>query len=166
MRSWCALIVRTTERGVDVRIAWAEPVSEAAADELGSCGRRRPLHHVVLAVEEVRGVQGIRRHWREAGEAVKDRRGPLPAITDEVFDAPGAGAGRIRADRYRIPVCESEITARLIGKRIPPRKTALLAFRRTERRAVILTLGWQSFAAPCRISGGLVVRHVDRRVER
>src|SRR5262249_10885600 len=51
-----------TELGVDVRVVRAEPIAERVADQLDAGGRRRALEHVMLPVEEVGGVQGIRGH--------------------------------------------------------------------------------------------------------
>src|SRR5438445_10648986 len=99
MHPGCALIVRTSERRVNVWKARPEPISEAASDELGSRRRRRTFHDVVLTVEKIGGVDGIGRHRYKAGESVEDRRRPLPSVADEVLDPPSADSGWIRADR-------------------------------------------------------------------
>src|SRR5437588_5114869 len=136
------------ECGVDVRIISPEPTSERAADEVRHRGRRRPLHHEVLAVEEVRRIDGIRRHWRETVEAAERRLRPLPAVADEVVYAPRARARRVRADRDRVPVREAEVAARRVRRLVAPRIPPLLARRRAERGAVVLGLGHQALAAP------------------
>ena len=56
------------ERRIDVRIPRPEPVAERRPQQLARRGRRRALHHEVLAVEEVGGVLRIRRHRAEAGK--------------------------------------------------------------------------------------------------
>src|ERR1700733_14510068 len=56
------------ELRVHVGIVAVEPVAEAASYEFDGGHRRRALHDVVLAVEEVGGILRVRRHRLEAGE--------------------------------------------------------------------------------------------------
>src|SRR3954454_16481739 len=101
MRYARALIVRAAKRREDIRIRRAKPVPKAASNQLRRSRRRRSLHHVVLAVEEVGRVLRIRRHRSEAGKAIEDRRRPLPAVASEIVNSPRADAARIRADWNR-----------------------------------------------------------------
>src|SRR5580765_1324739 len=125
-----------TERRVDVRVVGTEPVAEAAADEVEGGGGGGALQDEVLAVEKFGGLDGIARHGLKAGEAVKDRRGPLPAVADQIVDAPGARAGGIGADGNGIPVRKAEVAPCRIGRRVAPRLRPLDAFRSAVRRAV------------------------------
>src|SRR5579872_776850 len=102
----------------------------------------------MLSVEEIGGVIRIRGHRLESIEASEWSRCPLPAIAGEIVNAPRARARWIRADRHRIPIRESEIAARRIGRLIAPRPLPLFARRCPERSAVILRFGRYAHAAP------------------
>src|SRR5207245_765050 len=99
----------TAERSVNERIIRSEPIAETAADELASGGRRCPLEHVVLAVEEIGRIVRVRRHRLKSREAGEDRRGPLPSVADEIVHSPGTRSGRVRADGHWIPIRECEV---------------------------------------------------------
>src|SRR5687768_17979259 len=59
------------ELRIDIGIVRSEPVAETRSNQLPGGSGRGPLQHVVLTVEEVRGVFRIRHHrfeTREGGE--------------------------------------------------------------------------------------------------
>ena len=128
-----------------------------------ACRRwRGALDHVVLAVEEVGGIFGIRRHRFESRKGSEDGRGPFPPVADQIVHAPGTGAARAGADRDRIPGREVEVPARGIGSRVAPRKAAfgVVARRRAERGAMILGLGRNPPPSPTRERSRFLVAHI------
>src|SRR5438093_379011 len=62
----------------------------------------------VPAAEEVGGILWIRRHGPKAGKRRERRARPLPAVPDEILDAPDARAGGIATRRLGIPCREVE----------------------------------------------------------
>src|SRR5690349_17517932 len=106
-----------TEGRIDIGVARAEPVSERRPQKLARRGWRRAFHHEVLAVEEICGVLGIRRHGAEAWKGRKLSAGPLPAVADEILDAPRARSFRMTPRGLGIPAREIE-DAVLGGRRL------------------------------------------------
>src|SRR5450631_2317113 len=120
----------------------------------------------MLAVEKIRGVNGIRAHGLETGKAEEWSRGPFPAVADEVVNTPGACAVRKRTDGDRIPVREIEVATRLVRPFFTPRKGALFTRGCSECGAVILGLARQTSSFPPRICIRFIVAGVHRPVER
>src|SRR5581483_7007320 len=107
----CASAVESADAAkgcVDIGIPRPEPVSERRTQQLARRGRRGAFHHEMFLVEEVRGVFGVRRQRREAREWRERRARPLPAVANEIVNAPCAPAVRTAACRLRIPTREIE----------------------------------------------------------
>src|SRR5262245_60670986 len=122
-------LLHAAERRVDVWIPCAEPVAERRSYQLARGRRRGALHHEVLAAEKVRGVLGIGSHHAEAGEGCEHRTGPLPAVTDEILDTPGARTSGMTAGGLGIPARKIEDAVRGCRLVIAPRMTPLLPTR-------------------------------------
>ena len=91
-----------------------------------------PFEHDVQTIEELGGVFRIRDHRGEARERAEDGLGPLPAVADQIVNAPRAGARRARAGRHRLPRREVEVAVR--DRRRVPRPTDSAARRPTANR--------------------------------
>src|SRR4029079_10169859 len=96
------------ECGVHVRIARTEPVAECRPDQLARSCRRRACHDDVRAGEEVGGGRRIGVDRAQPREGCEHGARPLPAVADEIVDAPGAATGGMRAGWLRIPPVEAE----------------------------------------------------------
>src|SRR2546422_8592946 len=103
-----AVLSDATEGRINIWIPCTKPIAERGPQQLACRGRRRTLHHEVLAVEEVGGVFRIRRHGAKPRKRPKRRARPLPAVPDEILDAPVARAGGIAARGLGIPAGEVE----------------------------------------------------------
>ncbi len=64
-----------------------KPISKASAQHTGRCPRASTLHNEVLAIEEIRRVAWVRRHYLEAGERLELRGRPLPALSHQAVEA-------------------------------------------------------------------------------
>ena len=158
-------LARAAERGVDVRIAWAEPVSEPATHQRRAPSpATRPSSRNVRRRRSRRSTPGRTASARSRRTA-RNRGRPLPAVADQIVDAERAGAVRMRADRLRIPAHEVEVRrARGSANASAPRISALAALGRAKRRAMEFGLGRQPQSPPARERVRLGPRHVDRPV--
>ena len=96
------------------------------------------------------------------GERAENGLGPLPAVADQVVNAPRAGARGTRAGRHRLPRREVEVAVRHRRGCRAPRIRQLDARRRTECGAMELRFGRQATTLPARIGGGFGLAHIDR----
>src|SRR5205814_2479714 len=142
------------ERGVDVGIAGAKPIAEAWTQQLPRRRRRCTLHHKMLAVKKIGRVLGIGRHWREPGERRKGRRGPFPAVSNQIVNPPGALPRRMAPGRLRVPTVEIEDASRRVGRLIAPRVLAEGAVGGGECCALKFCFRWQPGPAPPGIRAG------------
>ena len=155
------------ELRIHVRIVGAEPVAEAAADQL-LCGRRgRALQHDVAAIEELGGVFRVRRpsarsrgtartRWRSTpSRCRRDRERPTrsrPPDARRPAPAPTTGSRNCRAP--------AAAARRPTGTRAPSPSGAAI------RGAMILGLGRQPAALPARERRRLRLADVDGPGER
>src|SRR3989442_7272278 len=103
-----AVLSDATEGRINIGIPCTKPIAERGPQQLARRGRRRTLHHEVLAVEEVGGVFRIRRHGAKPRKRPKRRARPLPAVPDEILDAPDARAPPMASRRVGIPAPQTE----------------------------------------------------------
>src|SRR6266478_3529530 len=144
-----------------------KPVSERPPQHARCRARRAALHHVVLAIKEIRGVTRIEGHRSESREGRKLCPRPLPSVPHQVMHAESARTRWMRPDRRRIPRFEIEISLGRAGPFLAPRIAALPhAVRRSISSAMKLRLGRQSAPQPFRVRGGLGVAHVNRPFQR
>ena len=152
-----------SELRVDVRIVRPEPVAEAPAQQLPGGRRRASLHHVVLAVEELRRVFRVRR------PSARSRR---TARTSWRSTPSRCRRGRARPTRSRrpdasrpapAPSSESRSCRAVVGWLGSPgiRGAPAPCRRLAERGAVILGLGRQAASLPARVGGGFRLADVD-----
>src|SRR5262245_41896590 len=133
MRSACGDAAELRE---DVWIERLVPVPEAAPQQGVVGGEGAAEQDEAASVEEIRGVASVRRERLEAWERPERCCGPVPAVPNEVENAPGAGAARKSADGPGSPRPEAHVGvlgARLV---VAPRMTAPATRRRRERRAI------------------------------
>src|SRR5216683_6108256 len=131
---------------------WLEPVAERPPQHASRRARRSPLHDVVLSIEEIRLVSGIKRHRREAGKWFEFRARPFPAVAHHILNAKSARPARIRTHRARIPMRKIKIPIPRFRCFLAPRITSLhFGVRSAVRRAMKLLLGWQLAPEPLRV---------------
>src|SRR5271165_2942458 len=123
---------------VNVLVVWLEPVAKRAAQHAGGGPRRSAFHHVVFAVEKVRGVAGIEGKPFEAGKRLEPARRPLPSIAQQISDTESALAFRECTNRGRVPTREVKIALARIWSSSAPRKGPLRSSFRSISRPMPL----------------------------
>src|SRR2546427_755369 len=103
-------VLHAPERCVDVRVPRPEPVTERGTQQLTRRRRRGPLHHEVIAVEEIGRVLRVGGHRAEPWKSAEERARPLPSIANQVPDAPGAAPIGMTAGGRGIPGLKIEHT--------------------------------------------------------
>ena len=98
-------VLHASEARVHVWVMAPEPVAERRPQQLTRGDRRRTFITMCSPSKKSAEYSRIRRHRAEAGEWCKRRARPLPAVPDEVLDAPGARSRRMRAGQFRDPNC-------------------------------------------------------------
>src|SRR5216684_8718455 len=102
-----------------------EPISERPPQHARSGARRATLHHVVLAVKEIRGIAWIERHRRKPRKRRELRPRPLPPVSGKILHAESACSRGMRAHRRRIPRFEIEVSPGRARGFLAPRIAAL-----------------------------------------
>src|SRR5579864_9606530 len=106
-----ASVGHAAESRIHVLVMRLEPVAEGTPQHACGSARRSAFHDVVLAVEKVGGVAGIKRKALEARERSEERRRPFPAIAQEIAHAECTLACGGCSDRRGIPALKIEIAA-------------------------------------------------------
>src|SRR5258708_4616096 len=128
---------------------WLEPVAERPPQHASRRARRSPLHDVVLSIEEIRRVPGIKRHRSESGKWLEFRARPFPAVAHDILNAKSARPAWIRSHRTRIPMRKIKISVPRFGRFLAPWIISLhFRVRSAVRRAMKLLLGWQLASKP------------------
>src|SRR5260370_14235472 len=148
-------VLDATESCVDVSVMRLEPVSERRPQHARGRARRTALHDVVFPVKKIRGIAGIERHRRKAGEGCELRSRPFPPVAQQVLHSECARAFRMRARRGSIPMGKIEITMLRARRFFAPGIASLrFAFRGALPRALKLPfrrqLPPQPFCVRCR----------------
>src|SRR5260370_12565756 len=160
-----AVVLAAEARYVEIRIMWLAPVPARPPQHASRRARRTPLKDVVLSLEEIRRVSGIKRYLRESGKRFEFRARPVPAVAHRILNAKSARPARIRTHRARIPMRKIKIPVPRFRRFLAPRVASLhFRIRSTVRRAMKLLLGWQLAPQPLRARRGLRVAHVHRPV--
>src|SRR5579884_2615610 len=152
------------ESRIHVLVMRLEPVAEGTPQHACGGARRSAFHDVVLAVEKVGGVAGIKRKALKAGERSEERRRTFPAITKKVTHAECALTCAGCSDRSGIPALKIKIAPPRGGLFITPRILPLTTFTGVGG-AVPLRFGGQSLSRPTRICGCFRMAHVHRPVQ-
>ena len=151
-----------SKRGVDVRIAWAEPVAESATHQRPRRQRRCPLHarnghrrRIQLSTPGRSAAARSHRTGRRRSTSIPTR----------------CRSDRARRTRSRLPGCaptgsgshrtKSKLPGTCVPMRLSPRIPALATLGRSERGAMVFGLGRQSQSPPAREGMGFGPRHVD-----
>src|SRR5580765_1927576 len=111
-RAWALVVLAldATERCVPIRVVRLKPITERPPQHARRCAGRTAFHHIVLAIEEIRRISGIKGHRRETGKRFEFGARPFPAVTDQVMDSISACAARIGTYRAGIPMREIKIS--------------------------------------------------------
>src|SRR5260370_42326706 len=115
-----AVVLAAEARYVEIRIMWLEPVAERPPQHASRRARRSPLNNVVLSIEEIRRVSGIKRHRRESGKWFEFRARPFPAVAHDILNAESARPAWIRSHRTRIPMRKIKISVPRFGRFLAP----------------------------------------------
>src|SRR4030095_16792863 len=86
----------------------------------------------------------------------------LPAITNQLGNAPAAVSSRISTDGHREPTVEIEIAMVFFRSGVPPRICKLPSVRPVERRPMKLGFRRQSLTAPASVSARFGKAYVYR----
>src|SRR5260370_10916631 len=120
-----AVVLAAEARYVYIRIRWWDQVAERPPQHASRRARRSPLHNVVLSIEEIRRVSGIKRHRRESGKWFEFRARPFPAVAHDILNAESARPAWIRSHRTRIPMRKIKISGPRFGRVLAPSITSL-----------------------------------------
>src|SRR5260370_5592508 len=162
-----AVVLAAEARYVEIRIMWLNRVAKQLPPHASRRARRSPLHDVVLSIEEIRRVSGIKRHRRESGKWLEFRARPFPAVAHRILNAKSARPARIRTHRARIPMRKIKIPVPRFRRFLAPRVASLhFRIRSTVRRAMKLLLGWQLAPQPLPVRRVCRVRPVHSPVHR
>ena len=140
-----------------------EPISEGPPQHASIGARRAALHHVMLAIEEIRGVAfvkrkrlGIPRRARTGWRSIPSR---WPAGRPRRTRFVPCGK---RVDRRGIPAREIEISVLRAGRLRSPREVSFAAIARPYAARCHSASVGSRFAGPPSVGGGLGVAHVNR----
>src|ERR1019366_2581185 len=97
------LLLHAAKSGVHVRVMPLKPVAKRPPEHTRVRSRRSSLHHKMFAVKKIRGVTRIKRKRLKSWKRAKNRRCPLPTVTDHIHHAERARTFRMRIDCSRVP---------------------------------------------------------------
>src|SRR5579859_7574088 len=161
------LVLYSPEFFVDVRIMRLKPVPEGSPQHARSRSRRPALHHVVLPIEEIRGIAGIKGHRRESRKWRERRSGPFPAVAYQVANPEGARSFRICSRRYRIPLMKIKIAVPRAGGFFSPWIAPFApALARSISGSMKLRFARQRSPQPLGVGRCLRVAHIDGPLQR
>src|SRR5207247_9158326 len=129
------LVLDTAKSRVGIRKTRSKPIPVGPPHQPRRRARGGAFQHIVVTVTEGLRVAGIEREWLKAREGIERRRGPLPAVPNQLRDPECAIAKRRGRDRDGVPSLKVEIAARVVGKIVAPGIRALLARRAAVRLA-------------------------------
>src|SRR5216683_2607556 len=140
-----------------------EPVSERTAQHACGRSRRATLHHVVLAVKEIRRIARVKRHWRKARKRRELCSRPLPSVPYKIVHTESARTREVCSYWRKIPGMKIEVSSAVIGFFFAPRIAALhRAIRCSVGGPMKLRFCREFSPQPFRIGGSLGVTHVNR----
>src|SRR5208282_917859 len=161
------LVFHATEGCVDVRIVRLEPVPEGSPQHARSRSRRPSLHHIVFAIEEIRGIAGVKGHRHKSGKRLKFRSRPFPPVAHQIVNAKRARPFWMRSRWCRIPLLKIKIAVTRAWRTIAPRKSSLApTLTRSISRPVKLRFAGQLAPEPLRICRRFRVAYVYRPIQR
>src|SRR5271163_3061911 len=161
------LVLHATECRVDVRIVRLKPVPEGSPQHASGSARRPSLHHVVFAVEEIRGIAGVEGHGHKPRERREFRSRPFPPVAHQIVNSKRARSVRMRACWRRIPLLEIKVPTSRARRVVAPRISSLTpALARSISRSVKLFFAWQRAPQPLRVGRSLRMAYVNGPVQR
>src|SRR5581483_12382144 len=86
-----------------------EPVAEGASQHARRGARRTAFHDVMLPIEEVGGIPGIKRKRLKFRERSKRSGCPFPAVAQQIPDTKSAPPFLECVHRHRIPALKIKI---------------------------------------------------------
>src|SRR4029077_21076692 len=152
---------------VDVRIVGLEPVSERPAEHARRCSRRATLHHVVLAIKEIRRISRIKLSRGKAFKWRELRPRPFPPVSHQVVHAERARAFWLRPNGQRLPSLKIKIS--VLGRRnlvAPGIQSLVLSPWRSVRCTMKLRLARQLSSQTVCIRACFRVAHIHRPLQR
>src|SRR5580698_911276 len=120
----------------------------------------------MFAIEEVRGVTGIKRKPLETRKRFETTRRPLPPVAQQVDNTERALAFSERTDGRWIPAAKIEIAFAGLRRRTAPGEFPLRRIFRSIRRPMPLRLGGQRLPRPASICVRFRVADVHWPIER
>src|SRR5688572_4327365 len=156
----------TAESSVCILIVRLEPVAEGAPQHAFGGSSGATLHHIMFAVEKVRGITFVERERLETGKWLEQGGCPFPAICQHSLDTERALSGRKRINRKRVPAFVIEISVVWRRGFRPPWILMFCAFRRAVTGALPFAFSGQTLPCPGGECGRFGVAHVHRPVER